>query len=311
MIYDLLLVDPRRPDALAASLAAVLDVPVGEVDVGHEDGDADDRNWDALVLCTYGEPRGDLSLVLSIYTRDEVPCQAEERGFASLLAAEVRTAVLFSAEGLRPSAYWVATPDGVVARARLHESDDDPPSLHVDTVEAPVPQLPRTPVARIPEVVGDLPVATPVTDALREHPADIAYTVPLSDKPWPREWDALDALGAWEMLVRMMEADWEPAGWCPADLYQWRLEARDQIADHAPHLPEPAAALLLSALSEVDDVFAAATVDDPGHVLVRELAGRDGDRVERGWWWYRRPEPLPWREAEACVQPMGGRPDTD
>ncbi|MFJ4844929.1 MULTISPECIES: hypothetical protein [unclassified Streptomyces] len=47
----------------------------------------------------------------------------------------------------------------------------------------------------------------------------------------------------------------------------------------------------------MDDVFAASTVDDPGHVLVRELAGHDGDRVERGWWWYRRPDPLPWRDA--------------
>ncbi|MFJ5219935.1 hypothetical protein ACIP98_35240 [Streptomyces sp. NPDC088354] len=83
----------------------------------------------------------------------------------------------------------------------------------------------------------------------------------------------------------------------PAQTVADWLEARDRIAETAPHPPERAASPLLLAPHEMDDVFAGSTVDDPGRVLVRELAGDDRDRGGRGWWWNRRPDPLPWHDA--------------
>ncbi|MGW3247535.1 hypothetical protein [Streptomyces sp. NPDC001070] len=150
MTYNLLTVDRPHLDDLAAALAMVLGVPLGEVDVAADDGGPRERNWDALVLCTHAELSGDLSLALDIYARDEVPSQPTERALATGLAAELETAILFPAEEAPPSACWVATPEGVVTRGRLYESYEEPPWYYVDAVESPVPQLPRTPVIESP-----------------------------------------------------------------------------------------------------------------------------------------------------------------
>jgi hypothetical protein len=64
MVYDLLLVGPRTPEDLTLALADVFSLTPTEVDVAYED--ADDRNWRALVLATYGERHGDVALSLSI-----------------------------------------------------------------------------------------------------------------------------------------------------------------------------------------------------------------------------------------------------
>ncbi|MDX2646935.1 hypothetical protein PV341_25860 [Streptomyces sp. PA03-1a] len=280
-MYILHLVDRPCDEAVAAALARVFGVPTSEVDIA-ADG-VIERNWEALVSCTTGERFGDVALALDIYVMAAAADRPAEHTLAAELAALLGTAVFFSAEGVRPSACWVATPNGAVARARAGDTDE-PGEFIVAAVEAPVAPLPHVRVMRIPEAVWDLEVATPIADAFRERPAG----------EW--EWRAGDRLAAWEMLVRMMADGWRPAGWCPADLYGWRLEARDELAEAAAALPSEAAEPLRNAPAELDRLFVAHTVEDPEHLLAREIAA-GGDTGGRNWWWYRRPEPLPWDES--------------
>ncbi|WUD71977.1 hypothetical protein OG937_09855 [Streptomyces sp. NBC_00510] len=288
-MYILHLVDRPSDEAVAAALARVFGVPPSEVDIA-ADG-VIERNWEALVSCTTGEPFGDVTLSLDIYVLAAVTAdRPAEHQLAAELAEVLRTPVLFAAEGVRPSAFWVATPEGVVARARVGDTDE-PGEFIVAAVEAPVARLPHVRVIRIPEAVWDLEMATPIADAFRDRPAG--------------EWEERpgDRLAAWEMLVRMMADGWRPAGWCPSDLYGWRLEARDELAEAAAALPSEAAEPLRNALAELDRLFVAYTVEDPEHLLAREITGGD-DTGGRGWWWYRRPEPLPWDESlRPCHQP--------
>ncbi|SNT30451.1 hypothetical protein [Actinacidiphila glaucinigra] len=291
-MYILHLVDRPSAEAVAAALAQAFGVPPAEVDVAAE-GELD-RNWGALVTCTTEERFGDVALSLDVYALDAVADQPAEHHLAAALAALLRTAVLFPAEGVRPSAYWVATPEGVVARARVADTDD-PDEFLVDAVEAPVARLPHVRVIRIPEAVYDLRVATPVADAFRDGLVG------------EREEPAVDSLGAWEMLVRTMADAWRPAGWYPSKLYGWRLEARDRLSVAEAELPPQDATALRAALAGLDELFLAHTVEDPEHRLAREITGGD-DPAGRGWWWYRRPDPLPWDEGfRPCHQP-GQRP---
>ncbi|MCZ0982966.1 hypothetical protein O1L60_39440 [Streptomyces diastatochromogenes] len=47
------------------------------------------------------------------------------------------------------------TPDGLLTRARLELSDDEPPLYEVTAVKTPVPQLPRAIVTRFAEIVRE------------------------------------------------------------------------------------------------------------------------------------------------------------
>ncbi|MFF9392741.1 hypothetical protein [Streptomyces griseoluteus] len=291
MTYNLLTVEPLTLDTAAAALAQCLRVPVQEVDVADEETDQDLRNWDALVLCEQATVLGDVSTSLDIYVQESVQPQPSERELAAALAQATHSAVLFPAEEDVPSAYWLATEEGLVTRTRLNSSDDERPRYTIDLVEAPVAQLPHVPVGRIAEVVREQQIATPLAAAFTAH---VQRMFPEeSSSPGTHQWHASNRLGAWEMLVRQMEADWAPSGWFPPDLYLERLEARDELEQTSKQLRETAAALLQYALESLDELFAQMTVEDTGQ-LCRELARTKGIAPGNGWWWNRRPDPLPW-----------------
>ncbi|MET8767704.1 hypothetical protein [Streptomyces sp. NPDC004658] len=291
MTYNFLTVEPLSVDVVAAVLAQCLSVRVQEVDVADEDTDQELRNWDALVFCDKVTVLGDVSASLDIYVQESVQPQPSERDLASAFARAADTVVLFPAEEAPPSAYWLAREDGLVTRARLYGSDDEP-RYTIDRVEDPVGRLPHVTVARIPEVVRELKIATPLADAFaanlrRMHP-DEAGTL---GSP---AWTASDRLGAWEKLVRQMEAAWAPSGWYPPDLYGERLEVRDELEQVRTRLPQDLTVLLRDSLASLDALFAELTVDDTGGLLRKELLPAEGAASSHGWWWDRRPEPLPW-----------------
>ncbi|WP_329317951.1 hypothetical protein [Streptomyces sp. NBC_01262] len=300
MTYNFLTVGTITPEAIAAALAKHLGVAVSEVDVADADGDPDERNWDALVSCEYSAVRGDVAWSLDIYAQDAVAHQPTERTLASAFASATQRAVLFPAEGTRPSAYWLATPEGVVTRARLLASDDEEPVYTVDAIEAPVPQLPNAKLTRIPEAVRELQIATPTTDAftaslasLRQLPSG-SQDPALSEEPGSPAWYACTRLGSWEMLIRQMAARWAPSDWYPQDLYRDRLISRDGLAELRNRLPKNVADLFQESLEQLDLLFVELTIEDPQHLLARELAAPGEDPEAHGSWWYRRPEPLPW-----------------
>ncbi|GHE00213.1 hypothetical protein [Streptomyces alanosinicus] len=292
MTYNLLTVEPLNLDTITAVLAQCLHVREQEVDVADEDTDQELRNWDALVLCGKKSVLGDVSTSLDIYVQESVQPQPDESELASAFARAAGAVVLFPAEDVPVSAYWLATEDGRVTRARLYDSDDEEPVFTIDTVEAPVARLPHVAVALIPEVVRELKIATPVSDAFDVHlehmRPDQAGTLGTPLRL------ASDRLGAWEKLIRHMEASWASSGWCPPDLYRERLEARDDLEQVRGQLPHDAATLLQKALEPLDALFAELTVDDTGGLLRKELPLAQDAASEHGWWWNRRPDPLPW-----------------
>ncbi|MEU6507609.1 hypothetical protein [Streptomyces sp. NPDC046942] len=292
MTYNLLTVKPLTLDAVTEALAQCLHVQVQEVDVADEDTGQELRNWDALVFCEKATVQGDVSTYLDIYAQESVHPQPSERELASALARTAGTAVLFHAEETLPSAYWLTTEDGVVTRARVYESDDEEAHYTIDRVETPVSGLPHVTVARIPEVVSEAKIDTPLGDVFAAH----------LQRMYPKEagtagaplWRARSSLGAWEKFVRQMDASWAPSGWYPSDLYRQRLESRDKLEQVRGQLPENVAALLQNALEPLDALFVELTVEDTGGLLDKELTHTEGAASERGWWWNRRPDPLPW-----------------
>ncbi|WP_328328681.1 MULTISPECIES: hypothetical protein [unclassified Streptomyces] len=300
MTYNLIATETATPDRLAPALGAALGVAAGDVDVADADGDADVRNWEALVLCDYKAVRGDLAWSLDIYVQDQLSQRPSEAEMASRLASATGAAVLFPAESDPPSAYWAATPEGRFTRARMLVSDDDQ-SYSVDAVEEYVTQLPSAEVALIPEVVPELPIATPRRDAFVAQLRASAVTEaglqgPASpDEPGSVAWEAWTGLGAWEKLVNHMASGWEGSGWCPPDLYRRRLEARDDLENLPRQLPPAVAASLQAVLQQLDATFATLTIEDNQGLLIRQLLGETRTDNGKGWWWHRHPEPLPWR----------------
>ncbi|MFF4015358.1 hypothetical protein [Streptomyces sp. NPDC001843] len=291
MTYNLLTVEPLSLDTVAAALAQCLHVRVQEVDVADEDTDQDLRNWDALVLCEKVTVLGDVSTSLDVYVQESVQPQPSERELASTFAKATHGVALFPAEEALPSAYWLAAEDGLVTRVRLNSSDDERPRYTIDAVEAPVAQLPHVTVARIAEVVREQQIATPLAAAFSAH---VQRMYPEEGRaPGTPHWYAGNRLGAWEKLVRQMEAGWAPSGWFPPDLYVERLDARDELEQVSEQLPETVVALLQNALGPLDTLFAQMTVEDTD-LLCKQLAGAQGTASGRGWWWNRRPDPLPW-----------------
>lgn len=97
MIANLLISRRLDPAAPAAALTDAAGVPVGRVDVCHEDGGQDARDWEADVLCTYHYLRGDIAMSLDVYVRDEegANCSSGEPGLAAALAEQIRAGVLY------------------------------------------------------------------------------------------------------------------------------------------------------------------------------------------------------------------------
>ncbi|MEV6114368.1 hypothetical protein AB0L59_18090 [Streptomyces sp. NPDC052109] len=103
-------------------------------------------------------------------------------------------------------------------------------------------------------------------------------------------WYACSRLGAWEKLVRQMAGDWAPSGWYPADLYRDRVACRGKPAEPGVQLHPALRARLSDALTELDALFTAHTVEDPGALRPEP----DNGVPAHGWWWDHRPDPLPW-----------------
>ncbi|GGV58403.1 hypothetical protein GCM10010277_61050 [Streptomyces longisporoflavus] len=103
-----------------------------------------------------------------------------------------------------------------------------------------------------------------------------------------------DRLRAWEKLVGHLASGWAGSGWCPPDLYRERLDARSAL-DAAPgQLPPAAAAVLQRSLQQLDSAYVGLTMEDGQGLLAELLLGPEPRSAQLGWWWYRRPEPLPW-----------------
>ncbi|WP_157408531.1 hypothetical protein [Actinoplanes sp. N902-109] len=140
MGYDLLIAGDVSPVRLRAALAGIFGVPVDDVDVADED--AGERNWQAAVLCTCAPRGGDITWALDVHATDVAPLQVSVAEAADDLARELRVPVLYDAGGVRPSAYWLAAPDGVRTRARVYDGPDDDGggALVIDAVERPRPR---------------------------------------------------------------------------------------------------------------------------------------------------------------------------
>ncbi|MET9700922.1 hypothetical protein ABZY31_28970 [Streptomyces sp. NPDC006529] len=288
---------------MGAALAGCLGIATVDVEVAGPDGDPDLRNWDAPVACEHRSVQGDVALSLDIYVQGEAADRPSETDLAARFAKAATTTVLYPAEEAPPSAYWAVTPDGLLTRARLELSDDEPPLYTVSAVEAPVPQLPRAAVTRFAEIVREQRPDTPVAEAfatsvegMRQAASGLARLA-FEDEIGSPIWSARDNLIVWERLIRQMESGWAPLDWYPADLYRERLEARDELAGIGARLPRDVADLLAKALEQLDGRFTAATAEDPSGSLHRELTGGSVEGLAVGWWWRRRPDPTPWAQA--------------
>ncbi|MFE1900850.1 hypothetical protein [Streptomyces yangpuensis] len=291
--YSLLTVDAVGPDTMVLALAGCFAVAVGDVDVAGADGDPDDRTWDAPVSCEYRAVFGDVAWSLDVYADGHVAEPPLEPDLAVSFAGAVGTTVLFPASEAPPGAYWAATPEGLLTRARLEFSDDEPHRRRVTAVEAPVARFPRATVTRFAEIVREQRPATPLADAFAAASARTA----LDDSTGSPVWSARSNLVAWERGIVQMESGWAPSGWYPAELYRERLQARDALADIAGRLPAEVAVLFGETLERLDGRFAAATEEDATGILRKELLGvAFPGRVPGGWWWHRRPDPVPWEQ---------------
>jgi hypothetical protein len=280
MTYDLLLAGDLDVPRLTAALAALASVPLEAADVAAVE--AEDRNWDAPVLCTYEAVQGDVSWSLDVHLRDDVPAAPDEAAAAEFLAAALDMPVLYPAEPFPPSAYWLAAPDGPRTRARVYEIDkDDGTALVIDAVARPVAALPGVRAELQPEVIREHRMPTLVTDGFESWLA-AQFRIP---ERGDALWSACRRLGAWEALTVRMASGWPPDGWYPADYYREDLATRDALASDVDRLPPEVAGRFADSLAWVDEAFKAGTREEqpvpPG----------------RGWWWGRLPDPVPWPRA--------------
>ncbi len=198
------------------------------------------------------------------------------------------------------SAHSLVTPEGVVTRARLDETEDEEPSFTVAAVEAFIENLPDVPVKHLPEVVREQKIATPLSDSFEEAfkgladsgdgPQHLAVTAEVAEAVRV----AGSCLAAWEKLARRVESNWEPSGWFPLEFYRETLGYRDDIEGYLRQLPESVAVLCRRYLDKVDSLYKELTVEDKEHVVVDDRDEPPAGSVQKAWWWYRRPEPMPW-----------------
>ncbi|MFI2242688.1 hypothetical protein [Streptomyces chrestomyceticus] len=298
MTYNIFLVDSPDADTMTQALAAILQVPVKEIDVADANGDPDERHWEALVSCEYAHVHGNLSYSAEIYAQDSVADQPSEAQFSAALAELIGTPVLYPPTDSPESAHWIVTPEGLTTRARLDESEDEEPSYTVTAVEAFVRQLPDVPVKHLPEVVREQKITTPLADAFAESVASLPTADRSDSSPDGAETARVAAsyLGAWEKLSRRAENSWEPSGWFPLEFYRETLGYRDDIEAYLRRLPEELQALYRNYLEKVDDLYRDLTVEDSDHVVADDKGVPVTHLAQKSWWWYRRPEPMPWAD---------------
>ncbi|TJZ53060.1 hypothetical protein FCH28_18125 [Streptomyces piniterrae] len=146
-------------EALARGLAEAFGRPAHDIGVAAEDFDVDTRDWSRPVLCDYHRVDGDATWVLDLYATTEITDPPAARTIGRTLATALGRPVLYEASApiFRPSAYWVATPDGHTGRARLYDPGDvdGRDGFVIHAAELPIPQLPHVPVDFIYEAIGD------------------------------------------------------------------------------------------------------------------------------------------------------------
>ncbi|MFQ6197109.1 hypothetical protein [Streptomyces sp. NPDC000405] len=300
MTYNFLTVDRLPPSRIAAALAACLHVAFSEVDVADANGDQDERNWDALVLCDYSDTQGHVSQSLDIYIPDSVRHRPSEAELASAFSIATNTVTLYPAEEQIPSAYWLATPEQLVTRVRLLSSDDDVASYFIDAAEAYIPQLPHARTIQLPEIIREYPVPTPASLALAMAVNSLAQTGEKVAELSPRTEltsavdRALAYLSEWERLTRRMASGWQPTGHYPADMYHAALQSREHVDQLHIDLQEPISGLLREVLTQLDNEFKTLTQSDSGHEIAKATGTPRLDLLKRSWWWQRRPIELPW-----------------
>ncbi|MEE1940521.1 hypothetical protein V1L54_14085 [Streptomyces sp. TRM 70361] len=274
-------------DRLVTALAEIFRAAPEEVEVVDEGDDPEGRNWNALVHCDRSALRGHISWFLDVYVQKQVAERPSGAEVARRLAGRLWRVVLYPADGVRPSAYWLVTPEGLVTRARLYESDDEEPVYTIDAVEDPVPHLPDVRVELIREVIREQPDPTPVS-------GEFSASAEACPGTGDALWCAMDSLGAWEKSVYRVESDWPPRGRYPADTYAEDLEIRDEIGGMLPALPQELGDLLRCSAERVDERFRDATRDDGGQALSAALGISRIALADKGWWWHRRPVRLSW-----------------
>jgi hypothetical protein len=278
MMYNLITTGQEIPTRLAAALAEVFGIPLGDVDVS-EESDFDSRNWDAEVTCEYSVVRGDLNWSMSIYATDAVQSPPSEETLALKVAQSLGVAVLFPGAETVPSVWRVAAPQGGLTHARVTEPESESEGLTVDAVEVAIPEFPRAAVTKFPEIIKELQLPSEVTDS--HLPEGISEDL--------REVRGL--LVNWERLTVRMAANWPPSAWYPASIYVEDLELRDQMADVIEQLSEGKRQSAREALEQIDQAYRELTVEDGGVNLAKAA---DVPMADRAWYWYRRPVNPPW-----------------
>jgi hypothetical protein len=276
MTYDLLLAGDFDRATLAGALADLAGVAAGLVDIA--DRDAEERAWDSAVLCTYEPVGGDVSWLLDVYSVAGEAREPDVSVAAGSLAARLGVPVLWAAQELPPSAFWLVMPDGTRTRARVYEGDGDVPAYRVDAVERPVPAFPSARVEPLPEVIREHPVPTPVADELAAWLAGEDVVLPEGTQDAVRQ--AHMYLAVWEQLTERMAAGWPPDGWYPADFYREDLANRDRLDAAVTRLPAATTGRFGWAIGRVDERF-------------RTLTHETTDAPTPGgeaWWWRRAPD---------------------
>ncbi|MFG2208720.1 hypothetical protein [Streptomyces sp. NPDC048638] len=167
--YDFFLAGRWEARELLPALAAGFGVRPGEVDVAYDEpgADAEDRHWNAAVLCNALPVHGDCTWYLDVHAGD-IADLPDSRTLALRLARWSGRVVLYSAPLLRPSAYWAAAPDGGVGRARMYDPDDGPDGAwRIDALERATSRLPLARIDFVYEMIGDEIAYHPLAGALR------------------------------------------------------------------------------------------------------------------------------------------------
>ncbi|WP_158708028.1 hypothetical protein [Streptomyces sp. NRRL F-2890] len=279
-MYNILLLRELDPGALQIELAAIFRISPRDVDVSDQD-EMEERNWNAIVSCDFAQGSGDIPWKLSIYASGEVGARPSESVLASEIARTLNVSVLFPGALTLPSVWNVRRSDGAAGFVRIAEPESDDDVLRVILTEQDLPELPGAASGGIPEVIRELQIPSPVSDALlgRCTSGDSRRIHGL--------------LVNWERLTVRMSSGWPPSGWYPPEMYAEDLRLRDELGVCTP---EEDRDLVRGLLERLDAAYRASSVSDDGRLLCEALGSTASASLpSRAWYWLRRPLDAPWR----------------